>query len=106
MKKEVKAKWIKALRSDRYEQGTSALFLNGCYCCLGVIAKELGAVSIENVAGNGGEYLNDEWLEKTGLSHDEQILLAEMNDGKLRYEGHPHDFFEIADYIEKNIPGE
>lgn len=37
MKKLVAKKWIKALRSGQYRQGTQRLKLNGKYCCLGVL---------------------------------------------------------------------
>ena len=36
-----KAKWIKALRSNKYEQGYKCLSRNNQYCCLGVLC-ELG----------------------------------------------------------------
>lgn len=46
LKKKYKDKWLKALRSGRYEQGKGALHVaslasHDTYCCLGVICKEL-----------------------------------------------------------------
>lgn len=43
---EFKKKWIAALRSGKYKQGTRGLYtLHGnSYCCLGVAAKVLGKV--------------------------------------------------------------
>lgn len=38
MNPEVKAKWLDALRSGKYEQGFRALCSSGKYCCLGVLA--------------------------------------------------------------------
>jgi hypothetical protein len=37
MNPEVKAKWLEALRSGEYEQGTGYLCKDGKYCCLGVL---------------------------------------------------------------------
>jgi hypothetical protein len=38
MNPEVKAKWIKALRSGEYEQGRGHLrSISNCFCCLGVL---------------------------------------------------------------------
>lgn len=34
--------WLEALRSGTYKQGTDALLLNGCYCCLGVLCDIQG----------------------------------------------------------------
>lgn len=37
MNREVKEKWVAALRSGKYVQGENALFSEGKYCCLGVL---------------------------------------------------------------------
>jgi len=37
MNPEVKAKWLAALRSGEYQQGTGTLRARGRYCCLGVL---------------------------------------------------------------------
>lgn len=42
MNKILKAKWIKALLSGRYEQGKGSLVRDGRYCCLGVLCKVAG----------------------------------------------------------------
>ena len=42
MDPEIKARWVEALRSGRYEQGQSALNTggaNGQFCCLGVLCE-------------------------------------------------------------------
>lgn len=39
MNKEVKEKWVKALRSGEYKQGYSSLSDNNQYCCLGVLCE-------------------------------------------------------------------
>jgi len=97
MDAQLKAKWVEALRSGKYQQTTNYLKSDNGYCCLGVlcdiqgadfdaIKEEFGSLSL---AYNPKQYLGkvDELI-----SHD----LAQMNDnGK--------SFLEIADYIEKNL---
>lgn len=39
MKKKIADKWIKALRSGKYEQTENALCKDGKYCCLGVLCE-------------------------------------------------------------------
>ena len=38
----VKEKWVKALRSGEFKQGTGNLFYDKAYCCLGVVCKLSG----------------------------------------------------------------
>ena len=42
MDKKIKAKWVKALRSGKYKQGTGVLFNGEKHCCLGVLCVVLG----------------------------------------------------------------
>ena len=44
MVKEIKDKWVAALRSGKYKQGSGQLHntMNDTYCCLGVLCAELG----------------------------------------------------------------
>lgn len=37
MNKRIKLRWLKALRSGDYHQGTAGLRTNDMYCCLGVL---------------------------------------------------------------------
>ena len=37
MKKTIKNRWLAALRSDKYRQGTEALRSGNTFCCLGVL---------------------------------------------------------------------
>ncbi len=39
MKRASKLKWVEALESGKYKQGSNSLFSNGKYCCLGVKAQ-------------------------------------------------------------------
>lgn len=42
MDKKLKAKWVRALRSGRYVQGRSYLYLQYSHCCLGVLGRVHG----------------------------------------------------------------
>jgi len=93
MNKEIKTKWLKALRSKRYKQTTGTLCdRDGGYCCLGVLARIQGAKK-ENLFDRG--ILKADLAKyAAGLRIQSQNILADLNDdGK--------DFIQIADYIEK-----
>ena len=121
MNPEVKSKWVTALRSGKYKQGTGQLALeNGdgstAFCCLGVLcdlAVKEGKIEEFNPesgyqpnevgewAGFAPEpeakFNNDEWDRmKEEYQNWPPRKLAEMND-----EGQP--FTAIADYIEENL---
>lgn len=119
MKKAIKQKWVKALRSGRYRQGEAELKANdGTYCCLGVLCNVLGAKWSETRAGDriatidgkklnviGEELLRPGILRQVGLTKAQQTHLVHMNDGKM--DTHPaipaQRFKQIADYIEQNL---
>lgn len=46
IRKDIKSKWLKALRSGKYEQGADMLHnpYNNTYCCLGVLCSVAGVV--------------------------------------------------------------
>lgn len=113
MKKSLKAKWLKALRSEKYKQAKEVLELldhNGKVignCCLGVLCKIAGPeygikrtiIGYNVVKFNSNEaLLNGRLLEKVGLTKDQQEKLSSMNDGT------GYGFKRIANWIEKNIP--
>lgn len=109
MNKEIKEKWVAALKSGDYEQGKYALRKNNKYCCLGVLcdiySKEIG-VEWE------GQWIEGEnktlpieistWcdIEPINIEVDYDTLkqyLTELNDTvKL-------PFREIADVIENQL---
>lgn len=113
---ELKARWLEALRSGRYQQGRGALLHRGDgdeeYCCLGVLGYLCGAskgmlegnqvlddVKLEDILGSWtpdrkGQFPFDPTRPETHISA--QRRLAALNDtGK--------SFSEIADYIEANL---
>jgi len=122
MKTELRDNWITALRSGKYNQAREVLHGGfNSYCCLGVLCKVAGAefeeyapdvdypdVVWENrpvlkgdtLADEMGESLKSSFLQEIGLSSTEEQELIKLNDDER------FDFIQIADHIEKNIPGE
>ncbi len=114
MDKQLKTKWLKALRSGRYKQGMGCLKnVNGEYCCLGVLARIQGARF--NAEGEpiikgeaAGSPVGPISFLKTafagGLAYKTQNNLANMNDGaaKFSHKGQA-SFEEIAKYISKHL---
>lgn len=129
MTKELKEKWVKALRSGEYEQGRKRLkqihFDDISYCCLGVLCDLIDpngweddpelftpAFIIEKVSIEGGTIPDDKFFARRDDIPSRHPLrlafecvpvmeLVKMNDG-VDYRV-PYTFAEIADYIEKNV---
>lgn len=101
MNRELKAKWLVALRSGEYQQGRGQLWdkHTNKFCCLGVLAKIAG-VPDDNIqrcatlfgAKNSGLLGED---ASSGILHRK---LEVMNDDDRL------SFSQIADWIEKNVP--
>lgn len=83
MDKELKTKWVAALRSGKYKQGRGEYRSDdGCYCALGVLLNVM--------AHYGWAYSNTRRLVAAGLRPDRVI---KDNDNGL-------SFNEIADKVE------
>lgn len=102
MKKLWKTKWIKALRSGKYDQAVGKLYEeeDDSYCCLGVLC-EVGKIphrkgTDETYYDGDYEVLTKNLLKKFGLSNEQQEELTTRND-----KGYPFD--KIADYIKKEL---
>lgn len=101
MDKELKEKWVAALRSGEIEQANRRLLdADGAMCCVGVLARICG-VTDETMIQNS-QSLYSQGLEPVGVAVGEgsaEILfrLADMNDHQGK------NFKEIADYIEKTL---
>jgi hypothetical protein len=106
LKKSAKTKWLKALRSGKYEQGKGALNNSvTCYdeqgfatlrtetqyCCLGVAC----AIGITRPSREDGE-ISTGWVTKTFLDKPTQKHLADMNDNG-------QSFKKIAAWISKKL---
>jgi hypothetical protein len=119
MNAQVKAKWLEALRSGEYKQGTRRLYIGERYCCLGVLcdlhAQEKGkswdltpegTPRSEGRAG-GRFYLGEcevlplpvtNWA---GLTSTNPILYGIKSLSEYNDEG--ESFNKIADLIEQNL---
>ncbi len=116
MNKQAVKKWIRALRSRKYAQGTEYLNKDGKFCCLGVachiFAKELGLKTKVDEDGNGKyisynrvmDYMPPKLMKFLGLrtrdgeyinENGELLNLAEDNDNGASFE-------IIAQIIESN----
>ena len=108
LKPRITKKWIKALRSGKYQQGNGYLCKDDKYCCLGIlIAVHFGedvflpakGHGIENVKAFDGKisYLPSDFSDQIGLDYSTEESLIHMNDLDKK------TFNEIADYIENNL---
>jgi hypothetical protein len=115
MNQEIKEKWVKALRSGEYPQGTLALNDCGKFCCLGVLcdmySKETGEPWVESEITQGKKLIHSEegllpyevryWSGANTSDgqlpflgrQKEELWLANLNDGGM-------PFGQIADLIE------
>tara|TARA_R100001086_G_scaffold181899_1_gene101223 strand:+ start:240 stop:587 length:348 start_codon:yes stop_codon:yes gene_type:complete len=115
MKKGLKAKWILALISGKYQQTKETLRNQDGYCCLGVLADVSKCGVWDNHDDDGtwqthyqyhtshkGEdgfnknLLSKPLLRDLGLADEEQQFLSKQNDDG-------EDFETIADWIIENI---
>lgn len=107
--KAFKSKWVKALRSGKYEQTTGSLNNSSGYCCLGVACrivhprldlKDRGLISSEYF-----ERLRDIKIPNIlkGSPDDNLIIdkLTDINDGNS--EKVEKSFKQIAAWIDRNL---
>lgn len=101
MKKVLRDKWVKALRSGKYKQTGDVLFDRhaNSYCCLGVLCKVSGTKIPSGASHLGVRGLRT--LERdAGLGKmeggEQQRILADMNDKG-------DSFKDIAKWIVKNV---
>lgn len=109
--KDFKAKWVKALRSGKYPQGTEG-FLRSInedakgnsvveYCCLGVachIAGSSGITGKSFIMNENNSIIKSINKVPKMLHGDEAValMLSEINDSGV-------SFKEIADFVEKYL---
>lgn len=90
-----KEKWCTALESGKYEQGAGFLYINGKFCCLGVLAE----IDYDNIANGGSTFYGkstDGIYYSEGISIEDSDKLMVMNDDEI-------PFSEIAKYIRENV---
>ena len=100
MNPEVKAKWLAALRSKKYEQARGALRIGDRFCCWGVLcdihAKETGESWLEGAYFGASLVIPNEVKVWAGLEDYNALNLIQHNDdGKT--------FPAIADLIEAHL---
>ena len=105
MKKEIKKKWLTALRSGKYKQTNGALKDKQGFCCLGVLCDVHRIENKKRWAKDFHYYgealiLPTEIINWAGLKSNSPDVsgssLAELND-------YGETFEEIADLIEKQL---
>ena len=117
MNKQIKARWVRALRSGKYKQGKEALHQDGQYCCLGVLCDISGVGKWEVCRHVVGEqYVTGQWASFTrltpqvmdwaglkSLSGDLHMELMGIPDCSLVYLNDQGESFEtIANVIEEH----
>lgn len=99
--KEIKAKWVAALRSGEFKQGKHYLHKGETFCCLGVLCEILKTPkkTIENTditVYENSAYSLPPNLEKKIFDIMDSYPLMRLNDSDVTFE-------VIAGYIEQNL---
>lgn len=96
----LKVKFLKALRSGKYEQGRIFFEKNNKFCCLGVLCKVAKVPTTPNqqIPTEGNWTFVDSVLPsiKDDFGRPTSMALAQLNDAGNSFE-------VIADWIEKNL---
>jgi hypothetical protein len=104
--REFAERWVKALRSGEYKQGTGTLGnAKDGYCCIGVACRIAGAPDEALVGENvidhnkiwGAKY--DLPKEITGRSDRNELVCKLTNANDIQH----LNFSQIADFIEKEV---
>jgi hypothetical protein len=96
MNPELKAKWVAALRSGKYEQERGDIGRGNKLCCLGVLSVVSGERRISN--GVPGVLF---WVDYIKTDH---MTLVALNDGDPdNGNAGAKSFAQIADYIEEHL---
>lgn len=124
MNQEIKTKWLEALRSGNYKQGTGNLRRGINYCCLGVLCdiyhKETGKGEWKGMSNIGETFCffaekskntlvlpNDvgAWAEFGPINiNNPHITVGEDNDIEISYfNDSGYSFRKLADIIEKQL---
>ena len=105
MNAEIKARWIAALRSGKYQQGHGYLRIKDRFCCLGVLCDVVEPSKWKQVYGV--DYFRHDFysagfpsvvfLNRIELAQGSTKELVQMNDHQDK------TFAEIANHIEANL---
>ena len=120
MNEDIKKKWLEALRSGKYQQGTGFLQKEGRYCCLGVLCDlfaedddcdgewvqaATGAMKFKPSGDPGRhDFLPVPVSEWADLEHGPyDPIIGEGDDTLSQLNDHGKTFKEIADVIEEHL---
>ena len=101
MDPELKARWVAALRSGKYEQGVGGLKHNDKYCCLGVLRMVMGGECRENETLLTEKETEELW-ETTNLN-DVKVKIGGILASLVNHNDDGRTFAEIADAIEEQL---
>ena len=110
MNKDIKKKWIEALRSGEYKQAQHQLRDGDCFCCLGVLcdihSRETGVEWDNGFYERNQTHLPLLVIIWAGLGSENVYLsdnscLTDYNDGSMFVD--TKNFAEIADIIEAQL---
>lgn len=101
MNKELKAKWVEALRSGKYKQGRVKLNQGGHWCCLGVLCD----LNDASLWCDTGGYIHpgsacfppEEIFKSLDIPESKGWELVNLNDSARK------SFDEIANFIESDL---
>jgi hypothetical protein len=113
MIKEIKIKWLEALRSNKYTKGTGALrYVSDKYCCLGVlcaispnikweiygsaIGTSFYEASYNNPNEKSGAFLPPSLRDELGIEFSQETCLTNLNDTSDTWD-------KIIEYIDKEM---
>jgi len=99
MPKELKQRWVDALRSGKYKQAQGALKKDGGYCCLGVLQMVVdGEVEMDLREDRYGEDYaasaclpSEEWCQKNKIEHDKWEIHEVVEDSY----GNEDDYYDL-----------
>lgn len=102
MDKDLKARWVAALRSGEYTQGRARLrSAVNTYCCLGVLCEVMGEPAVSDVDGylydGQSLWLSDGLVDESGISNAGHSECMRLNDAEKA------SFADIASYIEREL---
>jgi len=113
--KRFKDKWVKALRSGEYKQGTGFLYdsYKDCYCCLGVAGAlcEVPFHALDHIGLYGGDFKDDftkEDLKKLpklliGSNESEDRDYSIVIEKLTKMNDNGKSFKQIAGYIDRYL---
>ena len=112
MNPEIKARWVAALRSGRYQQGQGFLNKDGALCCLGVLC-DLYDPDAWVATGDGVAHMNDsvsfppmevnEWAGFDAMPDEIEVSINGCTQGLADHNDSGRTFLEIADAIEEQL---